>query len=122
MQRSTLVRGSIFLATVVASWAVLSLGTGSAANEQLVPGAIADQTYAAEISTTVEDVDATERAQQEARDAVEPPYYVDTNIQDAVYASVTEVFEGIRDLELTDSSLLPEFTTPTLPAPTGAGE
>jgi putative nucleotidyltransferase with HDIG domain len=117
MQRSTLVRGSIFLATVVAAWAVLSLGSVVAPPE-LVAGTIADQTYVADRSDSVEDTDATEVAKQEARDAVERPYYTDTNIQQAVYESVSVVFEEIRSLELTDRSNIPEFTTPTLPTTT----
>ncbi|HJS71625.1 MAG TPA: HDIG domain-containing protein [Acidimicrobiia bacterium] len=114
MQRSTMVRGAIFLATVVASWAVLSLGTGSQTPD-LVAGRIAEQTYVAERSETVENVADTERARQDARDAVEPPYYIDTNIQEAVYESVGEVFAGIRAIDITDRSNIPEFTAPTFP-------
>jgi cyclic-di-AMP phosphodiesterase PgpH len=117
MERSTLVRGAIFLATVAASWAILVLGTGSDTPD-LTVGDIADQTYVADRSDTVEDVDATERAQQEARDAVERPYYIANDIQQAVYDSVASVFADIRAMPLTDSSESAEFTSPTLPTTT----
>ena len=67
MGRSTLVRGAIFLATVAAASAILVLGTGSKSPD-LEVGDIASQTYVADRSDTIEDIDATERARQEARD------------------------------------------------------
>lgn len=113
MQRSTLVRGAIFLATVTAAWAILSFGTGSDTPD-LAVGDIAKQTYVADRSDTIEDIDATARAEQEARDAVDPPFYIDTNVEQAVYDSVNEVFVDLRALDLVDESTEPEFTTPTL--------
>ena len=44
MQRPTVVRLAIFLATVVATWSVLSLGNADESQELLV-GALAPQTY-----------------------------------------------------------------------------
>jgi membrane-associated HD superfamily phosphohydrolase len=107
MERSTLVRGAIFLATVAAASAILVLGTGSN-TPTLEVGDVADQTYVADRSDTVEDVEATARAQQEARDAVEPPFYTDTNVEQAVYDSVGDVFAGLRELTLVDTSSIPD--------------
>lgn len=116
MQRSTLVRVSIFLATVVASWAVLSLGAPSDELD-LEVGAIAQQDYTADRSESVEDVAATEQARQEARDAVDRPFYTDSNVEEAVYASVGEVFEGVRGIDLTQPGST-AGTIPTLPTTT----
>jgi membrane-associated HD superfamily phosphohydrolase len=107
MERSTLVRGAIFLATVAAASAILVLGTGTETPE-LAVGDVAKITYVADRSDTVADVDATERAQQEARDAVERPFYTDTNVEQAVYDSVYDVFGGLRDLTLVDTSTAPD--------------
>jgi putative nucleotidyltransferase with HDIG domain len=117
MERSTLVRGAIFLATVAAASAILVLGTGTETPE-LAVGDVAKITYVADRSDTVADVDATERAQQEARDAVERPFYTDTNVEQAVYDSVYDVFGGLRDLTLVDTSTAPSFTSPSLPTTT----
>jgi len=117
MERSTLVRGAIFLATVAAASAILVLGTGSETPD-LEAGDVAKQTYVADRSDTVEDVEATARAQQDARDAVEPPFYTDTNVEQAVYDSVADVFAGLRALTLVDTSTAPDFTSPTLPTTT----
>jgi len=113
MERSTLVRGAIFLATVAAAWAILSFGTGSTSPD-LAVGDIAKQPYVADRADTIPDVDATERAEQDARDAVEPPFYIDTNVEQAVYDSVNDVFVDLRALALVDESTVPEFTAPTL--------
>src|SRR5690606_29873249 len=112
-KRSTLVRGSIFMATVTAAWAILSIGTGSATPD-LTVGDIAEQPYVADRSETVEDVAATARAEQQARDAVDPPFYIDTNVEQAVYDSVNEVFVDLRALQVVDDSNVPEFETPSL--------
>lgn len=113
MKRSTLVRGSIFLATVTAAWAILSLGSG-ATTPELTVGAISTQDYVAGRSETIEDVEATERARQEARDAVERPFYIDTNVEQAVYDSVNEVFSDLRALDPVDTSTIPDFQSPSL--------
>ena len=117
MQRSTLVRIAIFLATVVAAWAVLSLGNGGAETD-LVAGQVADQDYLADRSDSVEDVAGTERLKQEARDSVDPPYYTDANVQQAVFDSVSEVFQDIRNMDLAQTPIGPEPEIPTLPETT----
>lgn len=117
MQRSTLVRAAIFLGTVVAAWAVLSLGAGSPVPD-LDVGAIAERDYVADRSESIEDEAATERAEQEARDEVERPFYTDTNVEQAVYDSVEEVFESIGSMNLVQESTDPEPDIPTLPTTT----
>ena len=54
IQRPAVVRTAIFLATVVASWAVLSLGT-TTSNLDLSVGDLAPQTYEAQNAATVID-------------------------------------------------------------------
>ena len=116
MQRSTVVRISIFLATVVASWAMLSLGA-AAEDTNLTVGEVALQTYEAERTRSVVDEVETERRRQEARDDVPEPKYTDTNVETAVYESVRELFDDIRAIDLT---VLPadDPTTPSLPTTT----
>jgi putative nucleotidyltransferase with HDIG domain len=123
VKRSTLVRIAIFLATVVAAWAVLSLGTSSP-NPDLVAGDLALQDYRAERTDSVEDVAATERLRQEARDGVDPPYYTDTDVQQIVYDSVEAVFDAIQEIDLTQTPSGPLPDIPTLPevTTTTAGE
>lgn len=117
MQRSTLVRGAIFLATVVASWAVLSLGAGSTETELNV-GDVAIQEYKADNSASVEDVAATEREKQDARDAVPRPFYTDTNVEQAVYDSVNGVFDDLTSMDLTQEPAEPPPAAPELPSTT----
>jgi cyclic-di-AMP phosphodiesterase PgpH len=114
MQRSTLIRIGIFLATVLAAWAVLSLRTGSSELAQ-EEGDVAAQDYVAERSAPVVDVAATERLREEARRSVEKPYYTDIEVQQVVSDSVKEVFKGIREMELTETPTGPSATIPTLP-------
>ena len=69
MQRPTIVRGAIFLATVVAAWGVLSLGP-TTVDETLVVGELAQRTYTAEREAEVENTAATEAAKEEAWNAM----------------------------------------------------
>ena len=95
MQRPALVRISIFLATVVAAWGVLSLGSGEAEAENIV-GMPAPQTFTAAREEDVEDVQATEQAQQEARDAVLPIKETNPEIEAAVLNSIDSVFDDVE--------------------------
>jgi cyclic-di-AMP phosphodiesterase PgpH len=112
IQRSTLVRIAIFLATVFAAWAVLSLGIGSDGAAQRA-GEVAEQDYVAEHDAEVEEVAATERLRQEARDSVEVPYFTDTNVEQVVKDSVSELFQDIQKLEVT---LAPRGSEPEIPS------
>jgi hypothetical protein len=122
MQRSTVVRLAIFLATVFAAWGILSLGTGSSQLGQSA-GEVASQDYIAEQSASVEDEGATERLEQEARDLVEVPYFTDTDVEQVVYDSVRDVFDEVRAMDLTLVPSGSDAETPTLPeADTTEGE
>lgn len=114
MGRSTLVRGSIFLATVVAAWAVLTLGTAAEA-PSLQVGAIAQQDYEAGEDATVVDEEATEALRQEARDAVEPPRQTDPEVEETVISNVQAVFDDLQGLAIGDIPVAPAPVIPELP-------
>lgn len=101
MQRSTFVRGGIFLATVLAAWAVLSLGTEPDLPE-LEVGRPSPETFYADQAGTVIDIEETQRRQQEARDGVDPPKEVDTDVMDAVIGDIQAVFEDLQALAVGD--------------------
>lgn len=121
MKRPTVVRIAIFLATVVATWGVLSLGTADESQELLV-GALAPQTYRAEKPAEVEDKDATDRLRQEARDAVEPIRETDPEIQASVLASVNQVFDDVEALVPAEDVSAPPEEIPELPTTTTTTE
>ena len=111
MNRSSVVRVAVFLATVVASWAVLSLG--SAATTPVPPvGQLAPQTYFADKEAEVVDVDETERLKQEERDLVEEPRRSDTEIEATVIAGVVAVFDDVQALAIGDP---PPGSNPEIP-------
>ena len=110
MQRSTVVRVAIFLATVVAAWAVLSIGTGSEL-PPLEEGRPSPETFFADQAATVVDREDTERLQQEARDSVPEPREVDTDIQDTVIEDIQSVFEELESLVVGE----PPETAPEIP-------
>ena len=117
MKRSTVVRISIFLATVVASWAVLSLGT-LADEPDLEVGFVGHDGFTAEQPATVVDTVETERLRQEARDSIkaDPPRKRNTEIENSVAAAVSAVFDDAEALAVGDvTNPLPEV--PSLPEP-----
>jgi putative nucleotidyltransferase with HDIG domain len=121
MQRPTVVRLSIFLATVVATWGVLSLGTAESEPELQV-GQPAPQRYTAAKAESVVDSDATEVARQEARDSVEPIKETNDEIEASVKVSVDEVFEAVEtavagDAPAASTQPLPELPTTTTTQP-----
>jgi len=101
MPRSTIVRVATFLATVVAAWGVLSLGTGSA-DPELVLGAPAPREYRAQRQGEVVDAVETERLEQEARDSVEPIEQINEQIESTVNQQVTAVFDTVQSLVIGD--------------------
>lgn len=123
MQRPALVRISIFLATVVAAWGVLSLGSGEAAVVNEV-GKPAPQTYTASRPADVVDVEATEAAQQEARDSVPAIKETNPEIENAVFDSINAVFDDVESLVVGDTLVRSPSPPPDLPestATTAAG-
>lgn len=120
MKRSTLVRGAVFLATVAASWAVLSLGTADPEPEFTV-GELAPQTFNAERSATdVLDEATTEERRQEAQDEVDPDDARERNqqVETSVSASVDDVFADVATLVVGDDTGVEQSPEPELPEPT----
>ncbi|MFP4073907.1 MAG: hypothetical protein ACLFVZ_07685, partial [Actinomycetota bacterium] len=110
MSRATLVRTAIFLATVVAAWAVLSLGSG-AETPELEVGSPSPETFYADVADTVVDREATEQRQEEARQSVPAPREVDTEAENAVIEDIQAVFEDLERLAIGT----PETETPDIP-------
>jgi len=114
MKRSTLVRGAIFLATVAASGALLSLGTAEVQPE-LEIGELTERAYEAGRTETIVDVEATEALEQAARDSVAPPRRTDPEIEATVISDVLAVFDDLQTLAVGDTSGGPEAQIPELP-------
>lgn len=110
MNRATLVRTAIFLATVVAAWAVLSLGSSGETSE-LEVGSPSPDTFYADVAGTVVDREATEELQEEARDSVPAPREVDTEAENAVIEDIEAVFADLERLAIG----APEASAPTIP-------
>ncbi|MFZ0014500.1 MAG: HDIG domain-containing metalloprotein, partial [Acidimicrobiia bacterium] len=114
MKRSTLVRGSIFLATVVAAWAVLSLGTTADAPTVAV-GDLAAQDFEAGRTETVDDVESTEALREAAREAVPAPRQQDPEVEAAVTSNVRAIFDDVQALAIGEESTTGEPDIPELP-------
>ncbi len=127
IERPFVVRMATFLATVVAAWGILSLGT-TTSNPNLQIGSPAPQTFLAHSAATVPDVEETERLQQEARDAVAPISKVHPEIESEVIAQVNAVFDATEALVLGDTpDTQPPVTPPTdtsvpVTSPPGTGD
>ena len=115
MERPTLVRLSIILATVVATWGVLSLGS-SAASSELSAGMLATERFEAQRSAEVVDSAETERLKQEAREAVDQDQARQTqpDIESSVRMSVNGVFDDVAAIVVGDASSTPTTTIPEL--------
>ena len=114
MQRPTLVRLATFLATLVAAWGVLSLGTSSA-DESLEVGALAEREYKAQRAADVEDTEATQAARDEAAAAVPDEYRIHPEVQDAVVMNIDAVFDDLEGTVIAVAPPVPTTTT-TVPA------
>ncbi|HEX6287283.1 MAG TPA: hypothetical protein VFZ80_07340, partial [Acidimicrobiia bacterium] len=124
MKRSTLVRGAVFLATVAASWAVLSLGTADPEPDFEV-GEPAPQTFYAERdASNVLDEATTEQRRQEAEDEVDPDDARERNqaVETSVSASVDAVFSDVAMLVVGDGAGFAQSPVPELPEPTEGTE
>lgn len=115
MKRSTLVRIAIFVATVVASWAILSVGT-AADTPSLEVGELAPHDFDAGREATVEDVEATDALRQDARDGVEAPRQADSEIEATVINDVRGVFEDLQTLVVGETGNVTAPEIPDLPA------
>ena len=116
MKRSTMLRLAIFLATVTATWGVLSLGTTLGA-ENLSAGTPAPTTFRAQRTAPVVDSEETERQRQVARDSVEPVRERDLEVEAAVIDTIESLFDDAGALAVGED---PETTTaaPELPTTT----
>ena len=93
MRRATLVRLAVFVATTLASWAILAYGTEPEDDVQtLQAGQIARRDYFAENSAEVVDVEAWTRAQDVARNSVAPATEQRTGIEERVLDNIEEFF------------------------------
>ena len=113
MPRPTLVRVATFVATVVAAWGVLSLGTG-ATDPELVVGAPAPREYRAQRQAEVIDTVETDVQRQEARDSVPPIQQINEQIETTVNRDVTSVFDDVQ------AQVIGEEVEPPAPAATEA--
>ncbi len=119
--RPTIVRTALFLATVVATWGVLSIGS-AASQPEFEVGMPAPQDFEAARSSPVVDDVATEQAQQAARGSVEPIKETNPEIEASVQASINQVFDDVEVLVVADAPTrtptppldLPEVTTTTV--------
>jgi putative nucleotidyltransferase with HDIG domain len=116
MPRPTLVRVATFVATVVAAWGVLSLGTGGT-DPELVVGAPAPREYRAQRAAPVIDTVETEIQRQEARDAVEPIEQINEQIETTVNRDVTAVFDDVQGLVIGEPVDPPAPSATEVPAP-----
>jgi putative nucleotidyltransferase with HDIG domain len=114
MPRPTLVRIATFLATVVAAWGVLSLGTESS-DPNLEVGGLAPQDFVAQRSAPVVDTAETERLKAEERDEVVPIREVNIETESQVRAQVNALFDDVAALAIGDD---PETTPTSTPEPT----
>jgi hypothetical protein len=113
MPRPTLVRIATFLATVVAAWGVLSLGTERISLD-LEEGDLATQPFTAEVTREVVNVAATDAEKEAARNQVEPIYRTDTSVQDSVQDGIRSLFESIQTLVIgPNPEISPEATSTT---------
>ncbi len=117
MSRSTVVRLSIFLATVAAAWAVLSIGT-AAEPPTLTVGQLADQDYSAGRDAPVVDAVATEAQREAARNAVPEPQERNAEVQAAATASVEGLFDDLQRMVIGEDPRDQVAPVPELPEDT----
>lgn len=112
--RPTVVRLATFLATVVAAWGVLSLGT-AATEDELAVGQTAPRTFYAERDATVIDEGAVDDLREQARADVVAVRESDPEIEASVEASINSVFDETEMLVLAETPAGPTTTVPSLP-------
>ena len=121
MSRPTTVRLSIFLATVVATWAVLSLGATDE-DSGLRVGQPAPVDFVAELDAEVVDEQQTEANRQAARESVDISEARQTQpvTERSVEESINAVFDDVRALAIADPPSTPPTTVPELPPTTSS--
>jgi putative nucleotidyltransferase with HDIG domain len=112
MPRPTLVRLATFVAIVVATWGVLSLGTQTTSLD-LEEGDLAPREFVAEVDREVEDVAATEAAREAAREGVAPFYRIDTSVQNSVQDGINQLFETVQAQVVDDQAPITPTTSST---------
>lgn len=117
MSRSTMIRTAIFLATVTATWGVLSLGTTLGA-DSLEAGRPAPAAFEAESTKAVVDQVETERQKNAAREAVEPIRERDLEVEATVVDTIQTLFEDANELAVAEPPSAPPTDAPELPATT----
>ena len=95
MRRPTLVRLAVFVATTVAAWGILTVGMDQESPDDLQPRQVALRDYEVVDPGPVVDQDAFERAQEAARNSVEPVTVARTEIEQEVLADIEGFFTDI---------------------------
>lgn len=116
VERASVVRVAIFLATVVSIWGVLSLRASS--NQDLVVGETAPSTFVAETPGAIVNVGAVEDLREQARADVNPVRESDLTVEASVEESLNYVFDQAELLVLAQPPASPVTTIPELPSTT----
>ncbi|MGH8911610.1 MAG: hypothetical protein ACRDVD_03785, partial [Acidimicrobiia bacterium] len=110
-------RLAVFVATVLASWAVLAYGTTENQGATLQAGDIADRDYTVVDPGPVTNVEAWTQAQEAARNNVEPVTVPRPETEEQVIENIEEFFATVAatvvrpDPDVTTSTTLPEEET-----------
>jgi putative nucleotidyltransferase with HDIG domain len=112
-----MVRAAIFLATVTATWGVLSLGATLGA-ENLEPEMVAPMTFRAQRTERVVDVEETERLKAAARESVPSELERHPEVEASVNDAIVAVFDEAEALAVGDEPTGPLTTGPSLPTTT----
>jgi cyclic-di-AMP phosphodiesterase PgpH len=121
MPRPTVIRVATFLATVVAAWGVLSIGSGSREFDNLAVGQVADRDYFAQTADEVVDTVATDEERQVARDGVDSILRTNTEVQTQVETQVNDLFDLVAE-SVAGPVANPTTTSTTIPATTTTSE
>ncbi|MPZ52029.1 MAG: HDIG domain-containing protein [Acidimicrobiia bacterium] len=104
MTRRNVFRVIVYLATALASWALLSVGTQST-TPNLQPGAVAQQDYTAQTSADVRNQAAYEEAMTRARENVEPVTERQNEAGSAATQNAADFFSDVADAVVDESEV-----------------
>ncbi|MYF25839.1 MAG: hypothetical protein F4211_00585, partial [Acidimicrobiia bacterium] len=115
----TFITGLILALTVALSWTAMLMGQQLAAVSVTV-GEPSPETFQADSALEIEDVEATERARKAARDAVDPVYGRQEEIDDIVISDIQAFFRSVREatVDPTANPFSAVTTSSTIPATT----